>query len=99
MLHRLPNGKIHASQREGENLLNQLAAATGGLSSFPAFRDLDHELSKISADLSGQYTLSYYLPDEASGWRKVEVSTATESERLRLRYQQRYLSGQTPGDQ
>lgn len=99
MLHRLPNGKIHDSQREGENLLNQLAAATGGLASFPPFRDLDHELSKISADLSGQYTLSYYLPDEAPGWRKVEVSTATESERLRLRYQQRYLSGQTPSDQ
>jgi VWFA-related protein len=85
-------GKRLVSEREGHELLTQLAEATGGLVHFPESKELRDVLETISADLGGQYTLSYYPPDKALGWRRVQVSVAQEGERhLRLRYQGRYI--------
>jgi len=75
----------------GRKLLNELAAATGGIVLFPEAYRIRDVLEMISADLSGQYSLSYYPPDKTAGWRRVQVSIAQNSNRLNVRYQQRYL--------
>lgn len=78
-------------QTKGKELLNELAAATGGLVLFPKAQQIPDILDLISADLSGQYSLSYYPPEKTAGWRRVQVSIAHQSPRLKVRYQQRYL--------
>src|SRR5262249_23342577 len=75
---------------DGKNLLNQLAAATGGLVMFPKTKRLPAVLNLISADLSQQYSLSYYPPEKTPGWHQVEINIAQTSSRLNLRYQRRY---------
>ena len=77
--------------RTGQELLNQLAAATGGLVQFPALDEIREVLETISADVSSQYSLSYSPPDKGPGWRQIQVRLARETRRLNLRYQQRYL--------
>jgi VWFA-related protein len=83
--------RLMPSEVNGKKLLNQLAAATGGIVLFPEAHRIQAVLELISADLSGQYSLSYYPPDKAAGWRRVQVSIAQNSNRLNVRYQQRYL--------
>ena len=78
-------------QVDGKKLLHDLAAATGGIVLFPEAQQIRATLELIRADLSGQYSLSYYPPDKAAGWRRVQVILAQNSSRLNLRYQQRYL--------
>ena len=78
-------------QANGKKLLNELAAATGGVVLFPEAHKIPAVLELISADLGGQYSLSYYPPDKAVGWRRVQVSIAQNSNHLNIRYQQRYL--------
>lgn len=84
-------GYVPPSERDGHELLRQLADATGGLVHFPEPNEIRKALETINADLSGQYTLSYYPPSKAPGWRRVQVSVAPEPGQLKLRYQQRYL--------
>lgn len=78
-------------QEYGKKLLKELAAATGGIVHFPEAQEILAVLNLINSDLSGQYSLSYYPPDKAAGWRRVQVSLAQNSKRLNVRYQQRYL--------
>ena len=75
----------------GRGLLNELAQATGGLAQFPTAEEIGSVLERISFDLSMQYSLSYYPPEKSSGWRHVRVDTTRRPERLKLRYQERYL--------
>jgi VWFA-related protein len=75
---------------DGKRLLNELAAATGGLVLFPESSRLPAVLDSIGADLSYQYSLSYYPPEKTPGWHRVEVNIAQNTSRLNLRYQQRY---------
>jgi VWFA-related protein len=74
----------------GRGLLNELARATGGLAQFPTAEELGSVLERISLDLSVQYSLSYYPPEKSSGWRHVRIETTPRTERVKLRYQQRY---------
>ena len=78
-------------EREGKEVLDRLSAATGGLAFFPDPDEVRGVLDRISADLGGQYTLGYYAPDEAAGWRNVSVSLLPAQRKYRLRYQERYL--------
>jgi VWFA-related protein len=79
------------TQSNGKKLLNDLATATGGLVLFPKAYRIPAVLELIAADLNGQYSLSYYPPDKTAGWRRVQVTIATNSNRLNLRYPPRYL--------
>ncbi|HSQ20763.1 MAG TPA: VWA domain-containing protein [Blastocatellia bacterium] len=74
----------------GKKLLNQLAAATGGLVLFPETNRIPAVLNLIRVDLSDQYSLSYYPPKKTLGWHRVEINIAQNVSRLNLRYQQRY---------
>jgi Mg-chelatase subunit ChlD len=78
-------------QEGGKKLLKDLATATGGFVLFPEAQQIGAVLERISADLSGQYSLSYYPPEKTTGWRRVQVSVSQNSNHLNLRYQQRYL--------
>jgi Ca-activated chloride channel homolog len=75
----------------GRDILNRLAAATGGLAFFPVPDEIRGVLDGINSDLSGQYTLGYYAPDKAPGWRNIQVSLSPTPRPFRLRYPQRYL--------
>jgi Ca-activated chloride channel family protein len=83
--------RVIPQEREGHELLTQLAEATGGLVHFPASDKVSKVLETICADLNAQYSLSYYPPDRAPGWRRISVNLMQEPRRLNLRYQQRYL--------
>jgi VWFA-related protein len=87
----LLDGRLLPGQSDGKKLLNELAAATGGLVLFPEAHRIPAVLERIATDLNGQYSLSYYPPDKTAGWRSVQVTIATNSNRLNLRYQPRYL--------
>lgn len=80
-----------ATERHGQELLNQLAKVTGGLVFFPRPEEIRSVLRGINADLSSQYSLSYYPPDKTPGWRRIQVDITQSPSHLRLRYQQRYL--------
>jgi len=67
-----------------------LASVTGGLAHFPTSTEIKRVLEEIRADLTSRYSLSYYPAKKSSGWRRVKVSVAL-GERLKLRYQERYL--------
>ena len=75
----------------GEEILEGLTSATGGLSSFPNPDDIPTELARINADITSQYTLGYYAPEERPGLRNLQISVVSSREPLSLRYQQRYL--------
>ena len=77
--------------RMGREILNRLAAATGGLAFFPVPDEIRGVLEGIHQDLSGQYTLGYYAPDKEPGWRNIRVSLAPAPRPLKLRYPPRYL--------
>lgn len=83
------SGKIWAEDRNGQNILSDLAEATGAVASFPRDFMMTNVLRGILGDISSQYTLSYYTPDDASGWRDVRVALASNP-KFRLRYQNRY---------
>jgi Ca-activated chloride channel family protein len=78
-------------QAKGKRLLNEMATATGGFVLFPKADEIAAALELISTDVSGQYSFSYYPPDQTAGWRRVQVSIDTNSHRFNLRYQARYL--------
>lgn len=78
-------------ERHGEELLDELAAATGGLVFTSKPGEIRSVLVKISADLRSRYSLSYYPPDKTPGWRRIQVDLLESSSRMNLRYQQRYL--------
>jgi Ca-activated chloride channel homolog len=78
-------------QPDGKKLLNELAQATGGIVHFPAPEQIRAVLETINADVTNQYSLSYYPPEKAPGWRTVQVNVARMSSRLNVRYQQRYF--------
>jgi VWFA-related protein len=87
----LPDKRLFPYQPDGKKLLNELATVTGGFVLFPEAHGIPAALELISADLSNQYSLSYYPPNKAPGWRQVQVTMAQNSNRLKLRYQERYL--------
>jgi VWFA-related protein len=75
----------------GKTLLTELAASTGGFVLFPAPDQIREVLELVSADLSNQYSLSYYPPEKAPGWRSVQVNLPRNLGNLNIRYQQHYL--------
>ena len=83
--------RLSPYQPNGKKLLSELAASTGGFVLFPAPDRIRDVLELISADLSNQYSLSYYPPEKAPGWRFVQVNVARNHGRMNVRYQQRYL--------
>ena len=89
-IHRQPHN-IPEYERGGHELLNRLAAATGGSVHFPDPDELPKVLRKIEADVRSQYSLSYYPPRVAPGWRRIQVNITQGQQRLNLRYQERYL--------
>ena len=84
-------GSFMAEERRGQELLNELATATGGLVFFPRSEEIRSVLVRISEDLRNRYSLSYYQPDKTPGWRRIQVNLAQHPTPLHLRYQQRYL--------
>jgi len=78
-------------ERGGHELLNRLAAATGGSVQFPDPDELPKVLRKIDADVRSQYSLSYYPARVSPGWRRIQVNITQGQRLLNLRYQQRYL--------
>ena len=84
-----PNN-LTAYEQSGRDLLNKLAAETGGLVRYPAHDDIRQVLETIDKDLRTQYCLSYYPSDKAPGWRKIQVELTQASLGRKLRYQQRY---------
>jgi VWFA-related protein len=80
-----------AEERRGQELLNELATATGGLVFFPSSEEIRSVLVRISEDLRNRYSLSYYPPDKTPGWRHIQVNLLQRPTPLHLRYQQRYL--------
>jgi Ca-activated chloride channel homolog len=89
-IHREPH-QIAEYERGGHDLLNRLAAATGGSVHFPDPDELPKVLKKIEAEVRSQYSLSYYPPSVAPGWRRVRVDMPQGQRGLDLHYQQRYL--------
>jgi VWFA-related protein len=79
-----------ANGRTGKELLNELANATGGLAQFPTANEIERVLKEIRADLSSQYSLSYYPLEKSPGRRHVQVSMTPTYQSLKLRYQQYY---------
>ena len=82
--------RFRAGQSKGKQLLNELAAATGGIVRFPEAQQIPAVLEVIAADLNSQYSLGYYPPNKTAGWRNIQI-TIPNSQRLNLRYQTRYL--------
>lgn len=80
-----------ANQRHGQEILNELAKATGGLVFFPGPDEIRNVLVGINLDLSSQYSLSYYPPDKTPGWRNIQVNIKQSPSHIGLRYQQKYL--------
>ena len=78
-------------ERRGEELLSEVAKATGGLVFFPRAGDISNVLDRISEDLRNGYSLSYYPPDKTPGWRRIQVRMMQSYSSLNLRYQPRYL--------
>jgi VWFA-related protein len=78
-------------EMEGKEILAQLAASTGGLSSFPNPNEIPKALKRIHADVNSQYTLGYYAHEKSPGWRSIHVSVVSNERRLNLRYQEQYL--------
>jgi len=83
-------GAMSSYSVDGKRILNQLAAATGGLVLFPQTSRLPDVLNVIRSDLSEQYSLSYYPPEKTPGWHRVEINIPQGRSPLNLRYQQRY---------
>ena len=80
-----------SGERPGRELLSELATATGGLAHFPRSEEIVLVLKKIRADLTGQYSLSYYPGEKSPGRRRVQVSIAQQDHHsCKLRYQQYY---------
>ena len=79
------------SGRTGRELLNELATATGGLALFPSAEEIERVLKKIRADMTSQYSLSYYPAEKSPGRRRVQVSIRQGHHSLNLRYQQYYM--------
>jgi Ca-activated chloride channel homolog len=82
---------LMTEERRGQELLNELATATGGLVFFPRSEEIRSVLVRISEDLRNRYSLSYYPPDKTPGWRRIQVNIPQSPSPLKLRYQQRYL--------
>ena len=80
----LPDG------RTGEELLKELASASGGLAYFPSAEGIKRVLKEIRSDLSGQYSLSYYPLENSPGRRRVQVRITQTEQSAKLRYQQYY---------
>jgi VWFA-related protein len=78
-------------QSNGKSILNGLATVSGGFVLFPTADRIPEVLALIATELNGQYSLGYYPPDKRPGWRRVQVTITTNSPRLNLRYQPRYL--------
>lgn len=89
LLDRDTNGKFQDIERSGLERISQLARVTGGIASFPKYELTGDALKNIHKDITSQYTLSYFSPDEAAGWREVQVVVPTAPS-LRLRYQAKY---------
>lgn len=78
-------------ERLGQELLDELAKATGVLVFFPEPDEIRNVLVRIGADSRSRYSLSYYPPDKTPGWRRIQVNIPQSQSRLNLRYQQQYL--------
>jgi VWFA-related protein len=84
------HGIPYANGRTGKDMMKALANVTGGLAHFPKSYEIKEVLKEIRADLSSQYSLSYYPLERSSGRRRVQVSMRQTNHSLKLRYQQYY---------
>ena len=65
----------HQNACVGQETVSRLARVSGGLAYYPdSPEELSSVLKEISADVSSQYSFSYYPPDKKSGWRQVHVA-------------------------
>lgn len=84
-VYKMPSG------RTGKELLTELATATGGSAHFPKSAEIELVLKKIRADVSDQYSLSYYPAEKSAGRRRVQVSITQQLHHsCKVRYQQYY---------
>lgn len=75
----------------GITVLTTLANLTGGVASFPTADTIEKTLSTIRNEINQQYSFSYAPPDLQPGWRSIHVELANNSNRLQLRYADRYF--------
>lgn len=80
-----------STQWRDRQLLENLAAQTGGLSFFPTPDLIDKVLSNVNKEIASQYSFSYYASSRASGWRDVDVRLLHQLNDSTLRYPHRYL--------
>lgn len=85
---------------EQEQLLRDIASATGGQAFFPnSQKDLDREYARVVAEIRAQYSLGY-MPTNAEldgTWRKVQVRlTGPRSKDLRVRTRPGYFAPLRP---
>jgi Ca-activated chloride channel family protein len=73
-------------------LLAQLAEVTGGMLRLPGPTEVAKALADVSHDVRNQYSLGYYAPDGAPGWRHLRVDLSSTHQAHRLRYKERYLT-------
>jgi len=80
-------------QWRGQELLLNLASATGGLSFFPTPLKIESKLKEITAEITHQYSFGYYPVSKTQGLRTIEVSLRKTNLRqsATLRYQNKYL--------
>lgn len=86
---------------EPEQLLRDIAAATGGQAFFPgSLKDLDREYARVLAEIRAQYSLGYTPTNaELDGtWRSVQVRlTGAGAKTLRVRTRPGYFAPLRPG--
>jgi Ca-activated chloride channel family protein len=84
---------VGGDTRSGDDVLKQLASATGGKALFPfQAEELDASFREISQELRSQYSLGYISsnPKHDGSYRKIEVKTAEKN--LRLNYRKGYFA-------
>jgi Ca-activated chloride channel homolog len=89
-----------ATRMEQQQVLRQIAEATGGQAFFPPSpRELDRVYAQVAAEIRSQYMLGYLSANtKADGaWRKVEIRLApTAAKDLRVRSRKGYYAPYRP---
>jgi Ca-activated chloride channel family protein len=84
---------------EQQQVLRQIAEASGGQAFFPQSRDLDKVYAQVVAEIRGQYTIGYLSTNErADGrWRKIDIKvTRPDATDLRVRARKGYYAPYRP---
>jgi len=84
---------VGGDSRSGDDVLKQLASATGGKALFPfQAEDLDASFREISQELRSQYSLGYISSNSKhdGSYRRIEIKTPEKN--LRLNYRKGYFA-------